>query len=308
MQIAKYIEKKVRLRRNLLDDKAISNPKLYYILGAIEGDGTIKNSGFRLSVKDYDFAKFFYDTCIEVLSFKPKFHYYSCDNRYKVDIFSIDFKEKYYLFKPKTKIQKIWYLKGLFDSEGCFCITSDNHKLLSITSGDVPLLMCLQNYLLELGIESKYFPGKKKRNFLRIYSWKIQEKFMDLIGFRIGRKMLLWELALLKRRERDQWKAHGTPIEIMESIKRNYNTGFFTTYEMAKVYGTDRCQIRKILKKFNITPRYNPKYKRPIVSKFIIDKILFYYKQTKFNYTEIGNFVGLNRVCVGRILKNCGVV
>ena len=211
--------------------------------------------------------------------------------------------EKIENLMPTTIDEKVWYLKGFYDAEGCFCLTKDNHRNLSVTSGDIPLLFELKNYLAQLGIESKFYYAKKKRSNLKIYSWERQIAFMETIGFRIQRKMNLWEKALAARDIKNLRHHHGIPQNIVDSIIRNYKTTLMTIKETAYVFGIGRTKARQILNQAGISTSKIKKYGHKKSSKYIYSFYAYLYQEKGMGPTQISRDIGGGREAIRIKLK-----
>lgn len=189
---------------NFIKPDIESNPSFYYLIGALRGDGYIKNTKnlylIRLAVKDKDFAEYYHKILKQFIQFKIRY-YYRCDDRWVVYFQSRDFIKFYNSIKePQTKEQIIWYLKGLFDAEGCFCINVERKGCLTFANGNIYLLLQVKYLLKMLGIDSRCYIRDKKRSYLSITLWENKELFFELIGMRIERKRLLWEKFLANRK------------------------------------------------------------------------------------------------------------
>lgn len=128
--------------------------------------------------------------------FKPNYVYKGYNLR-------LTSKEWYFKLKPlredlgwienSTPDVKIGFLKGFFDSEGCFYLGKHwrgNCLEASITiyNKDLDLLWLTVKFLEELGIYSKINRGRDVPR-VEIHRNKAIEKFAELIGFTIERKL-----------------------------------------------------------------------------------------------------------------------
>src|SRR3989344_5858636 len=202
--------------RNYLPENVDEDPKFFYIIGAIKGDGHVneKDGVIQISVIDMDFLKYFKSIINELMpnwNVKILKHIEGKENiksQFRISIGSRDFSIKFRNFIPRTRDQKIWFLKGIFDAEGSayfswkmrtigkYQFLSFN-KNISLSQKDVKDLELWSSYLNELSIKSSLHDNSKKlrRNSNRIKVSDIAIKnndsirqFKNLVGFRIKRK------------------------------------------------------------------------------------------------------------------------
>ncbi len=182
---------------NKLSDNIEDYPEFYYIIGAIEGDGSLDKKLYRikLNVIDFDFIY----KIIEImnnLSPNTKIHTYPKKvrgNRKPQLEFHMNckafFNRQLYNLKPKTEKEICFYLKGLFDAEGCIYFNPKiRRKRLIISQKDTKKLDYCFYLLNKIGIKlnKEYRPGNRSELNTR----KLEEiiKFNNKIGFFIKRK------------------------------------------------------------------------------------------------------------------------
>lgn len=199
------------MKRNIRISKVIYRPELFYVLGALFGDGytyswidRYRKKHFRvgLDVKDKSFAIKYAQKISKVFGFKVNLCYYANDKLWYIRLDNEEFyslvnklraspKSVITLINKNEKSQSsaINFIEGFFDADGCVKIINDSARKIpkicpDFTSTDKKRLeatrILLQDYLR---IEAKYsnqdayiskdgFPRKKSYH-LRIYkkSW-----------------------------------------------------------------------------------------------------------------------------------------
>ncbi len=182
--------------------------KLFYLLGAYKGDGNYLSGNsysIRINLVDLDFLEeikkqwkevFNWDTKIRPL----KVYGENSQPQNTISFSCKDFFEKgLNLLLPKTREEKIEYLKGLWDAEGCISIYNrevirgekkynGKDKCLSIAQKDTKNLDLWYSWMQELGIDMKKNYRNDGRSDLRTKKNSSIKKFAEIIGFRIKRK------------------------------------------------------------------------------------------------------------------------
>ena len=204
------------------------SPELSYLLGVLYGDGSISvnsvNSGnymFTLTAKDKEFVEEF-QRCInaiigKIYAIQKHYYkktygpYYTCCAYSKELISFLSNKLEY--FKPIINSYPNDFLRGFFDSEGCFssqiykkskngndCFTSS----LSVCNTNKEIMLFMNDLLDRLDIKMTFYEsawykrilgttrnGKKYNKMLyRLMAYNVKTfiKFRDKIGFTIERK------------------------------------------------------------------------------------------------------------------------
>ncbi len=182
-----------------------------YILGVLYGDGSISNNTIELSTIDKDFVRAFKRAIEKWTDFKIKIHLYDKKQRKRwiqsdgKDIYDVCFTslivvaflKKYDINKiEKTnKKNKIAFLKGMYDSDGC----SDKYQIDLYNLNKKLLLFCKKllfdfdiksniGICIKKGTQNSYGLYKKNLYSLSIYRRENILKFRDIIGFNIKRK------------------------------------------------------------------------------------------------------------------------
>ena len=158
--------KKINL--NKIKENIEKDPRFFYVLGAIKGDGwyDIKNKKIPFSVTDFDFIeevkKIFImlspETKINIRISKKETE--RTKRQYGFTITSRDFfKKELYKLLPHTLQEKRFYLKGLFDAEGS---VSQNGLGITICQKNINDLKLWKEWLEELGIITTMHIGNGK--------------------------------------------------------------------------------------------------------------------------------------------------
>src|SRR3989344_3442207 len=180
---------------------------------------------------------------------------------------------KFRNFIPRTRDQKIWFLKGIFDAEGSayfswkmrtigkYQFLSFN-KNISLSQKDVKDLELWSSYLNELSIKSSLHDNSKKlrRNSNRIKVSDIAIKnndsirqFKNLVGFRIKRKhdrlnYIISNIGKSQMKDKD-----------ISLILKLYKETSFGSHSIAKILDRSKSSILYILKKYGVSYRNKPK-------------------------------------------------
>lgn len=228
------------------------NKSLAWLLGVFCGDAFISENVIRLSTVDKDFANKFKKIGYSIIKRKPKEWVTVPENKNHNTVYTIAFYykpfikrliQRYDSFKKEEwrvpegiirgnrKLQ-IEFIKGIFDSEGCFYIQRGikyNKIRISITSTNKPQFKVIQQIIKKIGIDI-ICHERKKRIDLCIYNRKDLLLFKNIIGFTIKRKQKALKKALKNfhwsRNEYNRrWenKIIGRK-KITSYLKTNYNT------------------------------------------------------------------------------------
>jgi len=183
---------------------------LAYLKGVLDGDGWIdwfinnpRNPRLCLRVKSQHFAFEFMDA-LKIIELKPRLneevqrHKHKNHPRFQ----KYDFTTHFFVvratakpdiikhiqgFKPLTKAEKASYLKGLYDSDGCYVATPRTHKLELCNSNRI-LLWISKGYLAELGVKSHIYDlNPKLAARLCTFDNQSIKNFMQLVGALGGR-------------------------------------------------------------------------------------------------------------------------
>ena len=201
-----------------IEEKITYNPELFYVLGAVLGDGYTYNwederyEHFRvgLDVKNKIFALKYAQKLSKSIGFKINVCYYANKELWFV---RLDNKELYLLvnklrFSPnlivslingndKSLSKAINFIEGFFDADGCVKIINDSARkipkiCLDFTSTDINRIEVVKR-LLEtyLGIKARYSNqeaymskdgfARKKAYHLRIYKKEFVKRFLTKI-------------------------------------------------------------------------------------------------------------------------------
>jgi intein-encoded DNA endonuclease-like protein len=203
-----HIKKMIELRTRKLPKKSkILSKELGYILGVISGDGYIyKNFHVGLNVRDYDFALAFKNALEKWISFPVFIYKGNSGTPFRVRLNSKEvcqFLNNFDLNKLKESSSKIKaeFIKGFFDSEGCF-YEPRFRTLMSNT--DKNLLLFIQTLLNAFNIKSHIYKSSSKgkigilkngniiRSRKKCFSLCLfkeeSKKFFSMIGTNIARK------------------------------------------------------------------------------------------------------------------------
>jgi len=202
------------------------NGKLGYIIGACFGDGSAieldNKSYLELRVIDESFAKTFYNALLDYTTQKPNYYIYVYDKHFKkenrlyknVKYHEIFFNNTFFVRNllnifGSTKNWKvdvdqfisygrefcIGFVKGMFDSEGCFWIQKKKETVkghLEFSSVNKDGTLGFYKLLKILGYDFRLNSFKKKNGVLefKIRSCKLSliKKYFSEIGFSIDRK------------------------------------------------------------------------------------------------------------------------
>ncbi|MEK6936548.1 MAG: LAGLIDADG family homing endonuclease [Nanoarchaeota archaeon] len=208
------------------ESKLLTKEKAY-VLGVLCGDGYIRvhKSGYGflvgLDVCDEDFADEFRN-CLQVIykltpsknlrkvkptnytnTPKPRFSINLTSKLVVKDLFRYaeSFKTKEWTV-PKEILDsnleiKSAFIRGLFDSEGTISLRKSSGAYLSVCSGNInPLLNVREMLKKDFDIDLK--PLYPQKDFIKLKSAKYQDikNFSDKIGFTIGRKKQVLEIAV----------------------------------------------------------------------------------------------------------------
>lgn len=189
------------------DIKLKKDEEFYWFLGVLCGDGCISGNKIKLNTIDYEMAYRFHKFLKGVTNNNSKIYTINPkkDNRelqYCVSIGSVNLinylKKSYGSFGtsgwdiPKevmngNRDKKISFIRGFVDSEGGVCLNKLNQPFISITSINKRSLEKLNNLILSLGINSRYYTQSHRAD---IFMYRKEEvlKFSKVIGFSIRRK------------------------------------------------------------------------------------------------------------------------
>jgi len=195
------------------------SPHLSYVIGVYFGDGSIGLSEhkyrIRLKVVDREFAEAF-ARALEDIGANARVYVESDGRR---DRFVAEATSKFlYMFlkQPKEALFEVAkeypqeFLRGFFDSEGCFNFNKNERQgFVSASNYNREVLTFCQKALESLGISSKIVLTKRKGTTVKIWGKEYQyssdlyeiriyrkddlSKFYRLIGFTISRKQKLLE-------------------------------------------------------------------------------------------------------------------
>ena len=303
--------------RNYLPENVDEDPKFFYIIGAIKGDGHVneKDGVIQISVIDMDFLKYFKSIINELMpnwNVKILKHIEGKENiksQFRISIGSRDFSIKFRNFIPRTRDQKIWFLKGIFDAEGSayfswkmrtigkYQFLSFN-KNISLSQKDVKDLELWSSYLNELSIKSSLHDNSKKlrRNSNRIKVSDIAIKnndsirqFKNLVGFRIKRKhdrlnYIISNIGKSQMKDKD-----------ISLILKLYKETSFGSHSIAKILDRSKSSILYILKKYGVSYRNKPKGNHFIESEIRKAEEICNRKLDFLLKNKEGDYVGHNR-------------
>lgn len=191
-----------------------------YILGAVLGDGHVRTSYYlnkkgerklrqgeiTLEVKDKDFALEFAERIKKWSGYNPKIRFRRDRGFYAVLLSSMEAADFIKRIEHRNILNadistKCEFLKGLYDSEGCVsgynlsqrrCAT----RRITFSNSDKEIIETVNALLNSLGIKNTIhnrgvrsgFGGKKTCYEIAIEGLTNMRKFVELIGFSIGRK------------------------------------------------------------------------------------------------------------------------
>lgn len=194
-----------KITKKLPEDAKIPSRELGYVLGAIYGDGYLGKYSIKLKVKDSDFAETFAKNILKWSGHtssirKDKFGLYivrfhsirGCE--FLSSIKMIDIKN----WKTGNKIS---FLRGLFDSEGCapdatkraksIILYNSNKKIISLTSfllNELNIKHSITSRKPSKGKIGRWDFIRKKNYCISITNYENKKKFYRIIGFSIKRK------------------------------------------------------------------------------------------------------------------------
>ena len=209
-----------KLKENLEKD-----PRFFYILGALKGDGHLSNNkngnGYiiKLNVIDKDFIEYYIQLWKEIAdidipirkveigelkgkNLKPQYV-----AKFDCKIF---FDRDYHNLLPQTIDEKRYYIAGLFDAEGTVGIYPRKHfkKWFRICQKDVSRLNLWGQYLFDIGINSFVQEMKGTHSYLSITNYEDVKAFYDKIPIVIARKKLA-----MKQVVEEQFKVYHKNLE-----------------------------------------------------------------------------------------------
>jgi len=194
-----------KITKKLPENSKNPSKELGYILGVIYGDGCLNKYTIKLKVKDLDFAETFAKNILEWSG-------YGCSiKKDDFELYIVTFHSvrackflssiKFVDIKNWERENKISFLRGLFDSEGCVPDTSKRAKSIIFYNSNKKIIDITSFLLNELGINhsitsrkpSKGKIGKwkfiRKKNYcISITNYENKNKFYRDIGFSIKRK------------------------------------------------------------------------------------------------------------------------
>jgi len=156
------------------------SPELSYILGVIDGDGSVSGYDYiQLGTKDYVFAKEF-ERALKAIGLRAKVIKDDHWNRdlkrqqrmWKSYAYSVVFAQWYNDLTQEQKegIARQYpekYLQGFFESEGTYIIRTDGNARVHFSNLDHELLLMIQRLLTLLGYESNIYERKLKTQLSR---------------------------------------------------------------------------------------------------------------------------------------------
>lgn len=206
--------------------------------GVYEGDGyaTDKNA-FGLHVKDYEFVKAFKQALQtltkKVSKVRTEGKYYRCVQQNR----NINWRNIFKEYLPKTTKHKRLWLRGLFDSEGCVCLSKHKKgnacytRRITISNTDKKLLRRAMLYFNSIGIASYLESdcgGYGHYRTKTIYKVRLIESrpnikmFAKLVGTSISRKRE--KLFSCINTYKKNMSAHCRRTQAMGVIARNKRT------------------------------------------------------------------------------------
>jgi len=227
-----------KISKQLPEEAKQNSKELAYILGVIYGDGFLGKWEIKLKVKDKDFAENF-SKCISTWSG------YNCpakknkENLFLVRLYSTQackFLSRKKLIETKnwTLEDKISFLRGLFDSEGCAPDATKRAKSIIFYNSNKKIINIVSFLLRELGIAHSVIPRKsskgkigsrefirKKSYYIAITSYENKKKFYRLIGFSIKRKQD--KLAYLEYPPSNNFITKETIFKMLELRNQGYS-------------------------------------------------------------------------------------
>jgi intein-encoded DNA endonuclease-like protein len=238
-----------KITKKLPESSKTPSKELGYILGVIYGDGYLDKYTIKLKVKDLDFAEIFAETI-------SKWSGHSCSIRKdKLGLYIVRFYSvracKFLSSIKLTDIKnwgignKISFLRGLFDSEGCVPDTTKRAKSIIFYNSNKRIINITSFLLNELDIthsitSRKPSEGKigrwkfiRKRNYcISITNYENKKKFYNLIGFSIKRKQ--------------------DRLKYLENPPSNNFVSKETIFKMIELRN-QRCSYNKIAKELNLS-------------------------------------------------------
>jgi len=154
------------------------SPELSYILGVLDGDGSVSSDGhIQLGVKDYKFAKEF-ERALKAIGLRAKVKERNNWNKslkrqehgWKCQAYSVVFVRWYRSLTREQKEEIVGqfpekYLKGFFESEGTYIVNTNGGVLVHFSNLNYELLLKVQRLLATLGYKSRIYETKVKGHF-----------------------------------------------------------------------------------------------------------------------------------------------
>ena len=265
-------------RGNFLPINIENNPKFFYIIGAIQGDGHLNKSQqqIQINVKDIDFLEFLKSILNELIPewnikiIKHTDTVGKVAGQWRINMCSRDFYRKFNTFIPKSLDEKCWFLKGMFDAEGSVILRWDKGNMQSITYSNthkksylhikrkvtlsqkaISKLKLWSSWLSELNIENRIKERPDSRSYISIDKTNAILRFNNLIGFRIKRKQ-----ARLENVIKLLGKAQVNESE-KEMIIRLYKETGIGAQIIGKMFGRSKGTILKDLNRWDIITNKN---------------------------------------------------
>jgi len=169
----------------------VKNLKLYhtpaptltkaYLLGALH-DSTERKYTYRVSQKSYEYVSFIADG-IKALGFNA----WTYREGKRRDVYVVEFAKRILAdFKLETIEQKVDYIRGYFDTEGCVPRSLDSRYYVYFAQKDLEDLEEVRDYLVELGVNCGAIHNPSKRvdpDYFRFYVLSDSfERFGRVIG------------------------------------------------------------------------------------------------------------------------------
>jgi len=176
------VDNGIPIRKHGTSDKQYPNlepsPALSYILGVIDGDGSISNDGqIQLGVKDLEFAREF-EKALKAIGLRAnviKDDHWNKDLKRQQEIWHCYARSVVFVdwYRGLTQEQKEGiasqfpekYLQGFFESEGTYIIDTSGSVSVHFSNLDYDLLLLVQRLLTLLRYDSNIYESKFKDHF-----------------------------------------------------------------------------------------------------------------------------------------------
>ena len=151
-------QKNVKIRDKYIKVNLSPSKELCYIVGVLKGDGSINSNknGIILRVKDEEFAKEFH-RCCKTVGMSSKLVFENSQKGWRVLSYSKILINRYKEISENDILNlpdelKIAFLRGFFDSEGCYYTNSKNGiKSCKITNTNITYVNLIRELLFSLG-------------------------------------------------------------------------------------------------------------------------------------------------------------